>query len=346
MYQKIDRDNMFDAIWKFPNNLSDAIELGNNINLINDYNNISNIVIAGMGGSAIGGDVVSILEKSNINCPFFICRGYELPNWVNERTLVICSSYSGNTEETLAALEDGLKKKAQIIGITTGGELKVKLKALDKDVVLIPPGLQPRAALAFSFVPMIKILEKISIIRTNVNIWLEDAISTLRDCRKIYGVESMENPTFELAQQVYKNIPIIYADNSTYGIAAVRLKGQLCENGKMLSYYNDLPELNHNEIVGWENNTDYFEHLFVLWLTDQSDNHRVKHRQEITQEILNETGIDQFVVEMTGNSFQERFLHMINYGDWLSFWCAISHCTDPSPVLKIDRLKQELMQRQ
>ena len=346
MYQKIDIDNMFDAIWKFPNNLSDAIELSNNINLINNYNNISNIVIAGMGGSAIGGDVVSILEKSNINCPFIICRGYELPNWVNERTLVICSSYSGNTEETLAALEDGLKKKAQIIGITTGGELKVKLKALDKDVVLIPAGLQPRAALAFSFVPMIKILEKISIIRTNVNIWLEDAISTLRDCREIYGGESMENPTFELAQQVYKNIPIIYADNSTHGIAAVRLKGQLCENGKMLSYYNDLPELNHNEIVGWENNSDHFKHLFVLWLTDQSDNQRVKHRQEITQKILNEIGIDQFVIEMTGNSFQERFLHMINYGDWLSFWCAIAHCTDPSPVLKIDRLKQELMQRQ
>ena len=346
MYQKIDIDNMFDAIWKFPNNLSDAIELGNNINLINNYNNISNIVIAGMGGSAIGGDVVSIMEKSNINCPFIICRGYVLPNWVNERTLVICSSYSGNTEETLAALEDGLKKKAQVIGITTGGELKVKLKALDKDVVLIPPGLQPRAALAFSFVPMIKILEKISIIRTNVNIWLEDAISTLRDCREIYGAESMENPTFELAQQLYKNIPIIYADNSTYGIAAMRLKGQLCENGKMLSYYNNLPELNHNEIVGWENNTDHFIHLFVLWLTDQSDNQRVKHRQEITQKILNEIGIDQFVLEMTGNSFQERFLHMINYGDWLSFWCAIAHCTDPSPVLKIDRLKQELMQRQ
>ena len=149
-----------------------------------------------------------------------------------------------------------------------------------------------------------------------------------------------------MAQQVYKKIPIIYADNSTYGIAAMRLKGQLCENGKMLSYYNDLPELNHNEIVGWENNTDHFEHLFVIWLTDQSDNHRVKHRQEITQEILNEIGIDQFVLEMTGNSFQERFLHMINYGDWLSFWCAISHCTNPSPVLKIDRLKQELMQRQ
>ncbi len=345
MYQKIDQDNMFDAIWEFPNNLSDALELGQSINLSNDYININNIVIAGMGGSAIGGDVVSVLEKDNINYPFIVSRGYELPKWVNERTLVICSSYSGNTEETLAALEDGLKKKAQIIGITTGGELEVTLKALGKDIISIPSGLQPRAALAFSFVPMIKILEKISIIKTNVHTWLEDSINALRNSRDLYSIESIENPTFELAQQVYKNIPIIYADNSTYGIAAMRLKGQLCENGKMLSYYNELPELNHNEIVGWENNANLFEHLFVLWLTDEIDNPRVKYRQEITQDILNETGIDQFVLEMTGNSFQERFLHMIHYGDWLSFWCAIAHCTDPSPVEKINRLKEELMQR-
>ena len=345
MYQKIDQDRMFDAIWEFPNNLSDALELGKNINLSHDYININNIVIAGMGGSAIGGDVVSVLEQDNINCPFIVRRGYELPKWVNERTLVICSSYSGNTEETLAALEDGLKKKAQIIGITTGGELGVTLKALGKDIISIPSGLQPRAALAFSFVPMVKILEKISIIKTNVHTWLEDSINALRNSRDLYSIESIENPTFELAQQVYKNIPIIYADNSTYGIAAMRLKGQLCENGKMLSYYNELPELNHNEIVGWENNANLFEHLFVLWLTDEIDNPRVKYRQEITQDILNETGIDQFVLEMTGNSFQERFLHMIHYGDWLSFWCAIAHCTDPSPVEKIDRLKEELMQR-
>ena len=345
MYQKIDQDSMFDAIWEFPNNLSDALELGQNINLSNDYININNIVIAGMGGSAIGGDVVSVLEKDNINYPFIVSRGYELPKWVNERTLVICSSYSGNTEETLAALEDGLKKKAQIIGITTGGELEVTLKAFGKDFISIPSGLQPRAALAFSFVPMIKILEKISIIKTNVHTWLEDSINALRNSRDLYSIESIENPTFELAQQVYKNIPIIYADNSTYGIAAMRLKGQLCENGKMLSYYNELPELNHNEIVGWENNANLFEHLFVLWLTDEIDNPRVKYRQEITQDILNETGIDQFVLEMTGNSFQERFLHMIHYGDWLSFWCAIAHCTDPSPVEKINRLKEELMQR-
>ena len=345
MYKNLDQASMFDSIWQFPDDLKKADILGNNIKLSNQYSNINNIVIAGMGGSAIGGDVVSILENENINCPIVISRGYSLPNWVNENTLLICSSYSGNTEESLTALDDGLKKKAQVIGITTGGILANKLTDLKRDVILIPSGLQPRAALAFSFIPMIKFLDKISIIETKLDSWLNDSINALIESRELYSIDSMENPTYELAQQLHKNIPIIYADNSTYGVAALRLKGQLCENSKMLAYHNELPELNHNEIVGWENNPNFFKYLFVLWLTDENDNPRVKLRQQITQEILNENGVDQFVLEMTGNSFQERFLHMIHYGDWLSFWCAIAHGIDPSPVEKIDRLKEELKKR-
>ena len=311
MYKNLDQASMFDSIWQFPDDLKKADILGNKIKLSNQYSNINNIVIAGMGGSAIGGDVVSTLENDNINYPIIISRGYSLPNWVNENTLLICSSYSGNTEETLTALDDGLKKKAQIIGITTGGKLANKLTDLKKDVILIPSGLQPRAALAFSFIPMIKFLDKISIIETKLDSWLNDSINALIESRELYSIDSMENPTYELAQQLHKNIPIIYADNSTYGFAALRLKGQLCENAKMLAYHNELPELN----------------------------------QQITQKILNENGVDQFVIEMTGNSFQERFLHMIHYRDWLSFWCAIAHGIDPSPVEKIDRLKKELMKR-
>ena len=345
MYKNLDQAGMFDSIWQFPDNLGQAYELGTNIKLFQKYSNINNVVIAGMGGSAIGGDVVSILEKDNLNYPIFISRGYSLPNWVNENTLLICSSYSGNTEETLTTLDNGLKKRAQIIGITTGGKLADKLSNLQKDIILIPSGLQPRAALAFSLIPMIKVLDKISVIKTKLDLWLNDSIEALTESRELYSIDSSENPTFELAQQLHKKIPIIYADNSTCGFAALRLKGQLCENAKMLAYHNELPELNHNEIVGWENNANLFKHLFVLWLSDENDNPRVKLRQQITKEILNENGVDQFILKMTGNSFQERFLHMIHYGDWLSFWCAIAHGIDPSPVEKIDRLKEELMKR-
>jgi glucose/mannose-6-phosphate isomerase len=175
--------------------------------------------------------------------------------------------------------------------------------------------------------------------------WMENAIEAITQARDLYSQENDTNPVYELAQQIYNRIPIIYADNSTLSVASVRLKGQFCENGKMLAYHNDLPEFNHNEIVGWENNPDIYQNLFVIWLTDIQDNVRVKHRQTITQEILNEVGVDQFVLEMTGESFQERFLHMIHYGDWLSYWCAILHGTDPSPVVKISRLKDALSKK-
>tara|TARA_B100000809_G_scaffold5047_1_gene5154 strand:- start:401 stop:1441 length:1041 start_codon:yes stop_codon:yes gene_type:complete len=345
MSERFDPEYMFGSIWDFPKNLGDALKLGNEISLNNSYNNVQNVVIAGMGGSAIGGDVVAVLEKENIMVPFVVCRGYSLPNWVNKNTLVICSSYSGNTEETLSALENAKSKNAQICGITTGGIISNILKELDKDVVLIPSGLQPRAALAFSFVPMAKCLEKAGVLKLNFDSWMDNAIEAIYRAREIYSLENIENPVYELARQIYDKLPVIYADNSTMGVAALRLKGQICENAKMLAYHNELPEFNHNEIVGWENNSHIYEELFVLWLSDTDDNPRVKHRQKITQDILNEAGVDQFVLEMAGNSFQERFLHMIHFGDWLSYWCAILHGTDPSPVEKISRLKEELLKR-
>ena len=342
MYKNLDKENMFNAIWEFPDNLAEANRLGENIKLEQDYSSINSIVVAGMGGSAIGGDVVSVLEKECIDVPFLVCRGYSVPNWVNKNTLVICSSYSGNTEETLSALDDSMVKGAQVCGITTGGSLAKKLETENKDVVIIPSGLQPRAAIAFSFVPMIKLLQKIGILDTKIDSWLPNVIESISNNRELHCLDSKENPIFELADQIHNKIPIIYSDNSSMNVAALRLKGQICENSKMLCYHNDLPELNHNEIVGWENNSILFDHLFLIWLTDEADNERVKHRMDITQTILNEKKVDQYVIKMTGNLLQDRFLNMIHYGDWLSYWCAIAHNTDPSPVSNIDRLKKEL----
>ena len=342
MLEKYDKGNMFDSIWNFPDNLKEALNIGEKINIKNKYSKIQNVVIAGMGGSAIGGDIVSVLEDVNINIPFFVCRDYSIPAWVSSKSLVICSSYSGNTEETISAFYKAKDKGAYICGITTGGTLLDLLEKNKRDFIKIPSGLQPRAAIAYSFIPIIKLMEKVGIIRTDLTIWIEKCIDSLEKNRLIYSKEANENPIYELANQIYKKIPIIYSDTSTMRINAVRLKGQLNENGKMLAYCNEIPELNHNEIVGWQNNQNIFKNLCVLWLEDESDNIRTKIRKNITETILNEINIDQYTIQINGDLFQERFLNMIHYGDWLSFWCAILHETDPSPVKKIERLKNEL----
>jgi len=340
--KKIDSNNMFDAIINFPKNIDEASKIAEKFKLKNKYDKIKNVIIAGMGGSAIGGDIVLALGEKDIDIPLIISRNYTLPNWVNENSLVICSSYSGNTEETLSCLEDALKKNAQICGITTGGILKGKLNELKKDVFITPSGLQPRAALAYSLIPISKILEKLDVLKISFDIWLDEFLKNIINHQTIYCLESQKNPTYVLAKNIYNKIPIIYADNSTLSVVGTRMKGQISENSKMLVYQSDLPELNHNEIVGWENNLDMIDNFVIIWLKDKSDHERNKYRQNITESILNEIKIKQFSVEVKGNSFQERFLHMLHFADWLSYWCALLHKTDPTPVLKIDRLKNSL----
>ena len=172
---QIDPQDMFGAIYSFTDQIQEAIEIGEKINLQNDYSQFNNIVVAGMGGSAIGGDVVKTIVHQELKIPFYVNRNYTLPNWVNEKTLVICSSYSGNTEESLSAYEDALKRGALICGISTGGQLSEKIKSKGFDLITIPGGLQPRAALAYSFVPMLYLLNKIGLIS---NILIEDLSSS------------------------------------------------------------------------------------------------------------------------------------------------------------------------
>lgn len=343
MYKsQIDPQDMFGAIYRFADQIQEAIGIGEQINLHNDYSACENIIVAGMGGSAIGGDVVKTIVNQELKIPFYVIRNYTLPNWVNEKTLVICSSYSGNTEESLSAYEDALKKGAMICGISTGGQLSEKIKSKGFDLITIPGGLQPRAALAYSFVPMLYLLKKIGLISNSLINDLSNSIISLENKRDVSSVGDASNPIFKMAKDIYGMIPIIYGITDTTGVVALRWKGQLCENSKMLAYHNEIPEMNHNEIVGWGNNPDLLSELSVIWLRDKNDNERVRARQDITKTLLNDINIMQHEVSAEGENNVERLLDLINYGDWLSYWCAILHNTDPSPVEKINKLKKAL----
>jgi len=343
MYKsQIDPQDMFGAIYRFADQIQEAIGIGEQINLKNNYSVCNNIIVAGMGGSAIGGDVVKTLIHQELRIPFYVNRNYSLPNWVNEKTLIICSSYSGNTEESLSAYEDALKKGAMICGISSGGQLAEIFQAKGFDLITIPGGLQPRAALAYSFVPMLYLLNKIGHISNSLIDDLSSSIVSLENKRDTYSIGDSSNPIYKMAKDIYGMIPIIYGATDTTGVVALRWKGQLCENSKMLAYHNELPELNHNEIVGWGNNPDLLSELSVIWLRDKNDNKRVRARQDITKTILYDIDIMQHEVKAEGANNLERLLDLINYGDWLSYWCAILHNTDPSPVEKINKLKEAL----
>jgi len=339
---QIDPQDMFGAIYRFADQIQEAIGIGEQIYLQNDYSVCENIVVAGMGGSAIGGDVVKTIVHQELRIPFYVNRNYTLPNWVNEKTLVICSSYSGNTEESLSAYEDALKKGAMICGISTGGQLSEKIQSKGFDLITIPGGLQPRAALAYSFVPMLYLLRKIGLISNSLIDNLSSSITSLENKRDASSVGNASNPIYKMAKDIYGMIPIIYGITDTTSVVALRWKGQLCENSKMLAYHNEIPEMNHNEIVGWGNNPDLLSELSVIWLRDKNDNERVRARQDITKTLLNDINIMQHEVSAEGENNIERLLDLINYGDWLSYWCAILHNTDPSPVEKINKLKKAL----
>ena len=342
---KLDPDDMYKSIYDFPDHMVTAAKIGHNVSLKNEYSDIRNIVVAGMGGSAIGGDVVRTLVKDELQVPMVVSRNYTLPKWVNGHTLVICSSYSGNTEETLAAFDQAREKNAQIIGISTGGKLTELMHSLDLDVVSKPSGLQPRAALALSFVPMMYLLKTLGIIGESSVSQLSNAISLITASRDNYGLESNENPTYALANRIYKTIPVIYGEPEATSIMAVRWKGQLSENSKMLAYYNELPEMNHNEIVGWENNKELIQQLSIIWLKDDGDHPRTSIRQQSTQKIIGSLAENQEIVSVGGNALVERYLHLIHFGDWVSYWCAVLHNTDPTPVKKIDQLKEILSEK-
>ena len=342
MNKDIDTQNMFGSIWNFPDNIIEAMKIGSSIVLQNDFSKVEKVIVAGMGGSAIGGDVTGALIENELDIPFIVIRGYQLPNWVDDRTLVICSSYSGDTEETLSAFDDAQSRNALICSITTGGTLVDKCLSSGCDVINIPDGLQPRAALAFSFVPMLYLLKKVGKISSESISWLSKSAKLLKDVREGYSIDDQSNPTWSLAQKIKYRLPIIYTGSERLNPVAIRLKGQLCENGKMLAYNNSLPEMNHNEIEGWENNKELFEQYYIIWLKDKDDHGRVKLRQKATRKILRKNGVKQSVLKMNEKSFSERFLHMIHYGDWLSYWCAIAHESDPGLVEKIIQIKKKL----
>jgi len=343
--RSFDPDNMYNRIFDFPEQMEEALKIAFDWKVTpEDFADAKNIVIIGMGGSAIGGDLVRSYLSSKLLIPFEICRNYRLPEYVDDETLVIVSSYSGNTEETLSALDDSLQRKAMIASISTGGLLEDVAGINDMPLLKLPTGLQPRAALGYSFVPILVFFEKVGMIK-GVKKEIEVAIKRLKEIREKYIEDTpvLSNPAKRMAERMHKKIAVIYGGPEWTGVVAVRWKGQICENGKNMAFANQFPEACHNELVGWSAPVkEHQEQLMVVMLRDMSDHPKIRKRMNIVKEIIERHEIEVVDVHSMGDEPMERMFSLIQLGDFVSYYLAIINEVDPTPVELIESLKKAL----
>lgn len=345
--KKLDKGGMYDRIYQFPSQLEDGLERTREVQLPGwEGAKISSIVVAGLGGSAIGGDLVRSYLAERLKIPFLVCRNYNLPAFVDSSSLVFVSSYSGNTEETLSAFEKVQRRGAKVICISSDGEVGEISSAKKFPCVKLPGGFQPRAALGYSFVPVLSLLERLGLV-TGEEREIEKTKEFLQEDRDTYRVELKveQNQAKKLATRLQGKLPIIYASTDHFDVVATRWKGQLCENAKMLAFNNVFPEFNHNELVGWKVLSDYRDDLVVAILRDREDHPSIKRRMEIVKRIIQEQKVEVMEVDSRGDGLLSRMFSSIQLGDFVSFYLAILNQEDPTPVKVIDYLKEELARK-
>lgn len=319
-------------IENFPDQLKEAFDIANKATLT-PKSNIQNIVVTGLGGSGIGGTIMNELVSDNCKVPVLINKDYFLPAFVNSNTLVIISSYSGNTEETLQAMQQALDKKAQIICITSGGKVEEIAKTNKLDVIKIPGGNPPRSCIGYSLVQLIKVFTFYAFAPAPLLSEVEKSISLLNN-----ESENIKNEATSIAKKLLNKITVIYSLGSCEGVS-VRFRQQINENSKMLCWHHVLPEMNHNELVGWTTKND---NLAVVTFKTSFDYERTKKRYEVCKTIFEKYSSSVTDITAKGSSKLEQYFYLIHLGDWISVYLADLKNIDPVEVNVIDHLKKEL----
>ncbi|MDD5127775.1 MAG: bifunctional phosphoglucose/phosphomannose isomerase [Dehalococcoidales bacterium] len=342
VYQKYDPDNMLARIHELPAQCEQAWQEISQFKLPADYAMVDKIVILGMGGSAIGGDLAASLAFSESRVPVTVNRDYHLPASVDKKTLVIASSYSGNTEETLTAFKDARKAGAKLLAATTAGELKNIAGKESIPAFIFGYKAQPRAALGFSLLPLLGILQKLGFVKDKS----ADVAEMLKVMRGLAerineNVPTAGNPAKRLAADLHGKIPVIYGSGILADIAR-RWKTQINENSKGWAFYEVLPELNHNAVVGYQFPAALKDAIKVIMLRSPLLEPRVLLRYQITGELLDKAGVTHEDVAGEGSSALSQMMSLVLFGDYVSYYLAILYEVDPSPVAVIGYLKDRL----
>jgi glucose/mannose-6-phosphate isomerase len=301
-----------------------------------------NVIVAGMGGSAIGGDLLKDWTKNKAEVPIEVYREYSLPDYADKKTLVIIISYSGDTEEALSAFSDALKRECMIFCISSGGALLKFAQKHSVPFVQVPSGMPPRAALPYLLVPLLVLMEK-TLVVLDATTELEEAIQVLgKVCTENSPVNpAIDNPSKDLALYIDNTVPIIYGFGIFRGVAQ-RLKCQFNENSKSPAKWEYFSEIDHNEIVGWEHPGNTIRSFTAVFLRDIDEPVEMESRIEITKQIMEQAGVVTINVTAQGISLLARMLSIVVFGDFVSVYLAVLHEVDPTPVQSINVLKATL----
>lgn len=325
---------MAEMIEQFSKQLENSISLFENIDIKYSKEEVNNIYISGMGGSGIGGSIIKEIVRPTASVPIEIGNTYHIPAYVSANTLFIASSYSGNTEETVMSVNQAFQKKAKIICITSGGKLEDFAKFHNFTLLKIPGELpSPRACLGYSLVAILFVMIKLGLIGDEMILNLNHAISLIK-----YDQDEIKNKAIRIAEIIQNKIPIIYTE-SRFGPVAMRIKQQINENAKMHCWVNVIPEMNHNEIVGWRtNDTD----SAVIFLRNKDDFEKNVVRIEFTKKVISNYTDTIIDIYSKGKSLLEKSIYLIHLFDWVSWYLSEFRKVDAIEVNVIDLLKEEL----
>jgi glucose/mannose-6-phosphate isomerase len=347
-FSELDKANMIELLEEFPQKMRDALRLGEEFSIPTDFSPASaqsfkNIVVLGMGGSAIGGDLLYDYLADELSMPIVIIRGYDIPKFVDENSLVFAVSYSGNTEETISALKKCLEAKARVIALTSGGKFAVLSQENNFPVIKVPAGIQPRAAISYLFFPILKVLERMDIAKER-NEEIEETLNILQELSKEYGAKSpiKNNLAKKVALSLYRYLPLVYGSEGLLEAVAMRWKTQINENSKWPCFWNVFSELDHNEIVGYEIENSINRQVKIVYLQDKEGHLRIEQRRGITRKIIEDKVAEFIVCSSKGKGKMACMFSLIYLGDLVSYYLAILNQVDPSPVACIEDLKKEL----
>jgi glucose/mannose-6-phosphate isomerase len=339
----VDPHDALGAVERTPEQWLEAITRARSCEGLPTKHGINSVVYCGMGGSGVGGDLLAAIAAETGSVPVTVVKGYHLPAWTGPNTLVICASYSGNTEETLACFDEASERKARTIVIATGGALAER--AASRGVARLSPveDLQPRQALSSLVVPALVIAEQLGLI-ADIAADLTETAGVLAGRVALYGrdVPTENNDAKQLARQLAGKVPHIWGQEPLLGVAAARWRTQLNENAKVAAFSSTLPELDHNEIVGYERDSPGIGDLAIVVLRMPGENPRISRRIDATLERVRDLVALTVEARAVGESPLARLMSAVLLGDFVSVYLAVRRGVDPTPVTAIDELKRRL----